>query len=112
MTLKDAAATHGSPFYDRPDVASFGQFAVRPSHQGCGIGSTLMRLVEQRARDKGAAALALDTAEHATHLIVMYEVKGYPVRRILPVAGHELPEHDSREMATVVTGWRRARWSQ
>jgi GNAT superfamily N-acetyltransferase len=77
ITLSDCLDTRGSPFYDRPDVASFGQFAVRPSHQGRGIGSTLLKIVEQRAQDNGVAELALDTSEHATHLIALYERKGY-----------------------------------
>jgi len=53
ITLRDTTETHGSPFCDQSDVAAFSQFAVRPSHQGCGIGSTLLNLVEMRAREKG-----------------------------------------------------------
>ncbi len=34
----------GLPLYERPDVAAFGQYAVRPSHQCRGIGSTLLIL--------------------------------------------------------------------
>ncbi|RPI55678.1 MAG: GNAT family N-acetyltransferase [Acidobacteria bacterium] len=77
ITLKDTTLTQGSPFYDRPDVAGFGQFAVRPSHQRTGIGSTLLDLVEQRARETGVTFLALDTAENADHLIALYTSKGY-----------------------------------
>jgi GNAT superfamily N-acetyltransferase len=77
ITLADVAATRGTPFYDRADVASFGQFAVRPSYQRRGVGSTLIKLVEERARHKGIAYLALDTSEHATTLIAMYRSRGY-----------------------------------
>ena len=77
VTLKDANKTGGSPFYERIDVAGIGQFAVRPSHQGTGIGSTLLRLVEGRARERGVGMLALDTSEHATDLISLYTAKGY-----------------------------------
>ena len=70
-------STKGSPFYDRADVAGFGQFAVRPSYQGRGIGSRLLNLVEQRAKEKNVAMLALDTSEDATHLITLYQSKGY-----------------------------------
>lgn len=77
ITLADIAETSGSPFYDRSDVADFGQFAVRPSHQGRGIGSTLLQLVEDRAQEKGVVELALNTSEHAAHLIALYEQKGY-----------------------------------
>ena len=71
ITLAEAHGTHGSPFYDRPDVASFGQFAVLPALQRQGIGSRLMDIVEARACEKGVAELALDTSEHAEALIAM-----------------------------------------
>jgi GNAT superfamily N-acetyltransferase len=77
ITLAEAHATRGSPFYDRPDVASFGQFAVLPALQRQGIGSRLMDMVEARAREKGVAELALDTSEHAEALIDMYTRRGY-----------------------------------
>ena len=77
ITLRDAARTAGSPFYDRSDVALFGQFAVRPAYQHCGIGSSLISLVERRAEEKGVAELALDTSERAIDLIALYERKGY-----------------------------------
>jgi hypothetical protein len=34
-------------------------------------------LIERRAREKGIATLALDTSEHADHLIALYQSKGY-----------------------------------
>jgi RimJ/RimL family protein N-acetyltransferase len=77
ITLAEITTTRGSPFYDRDDVASFGQFAVRPSHQGRGIGAKLLDLVEQRAREKGVGELALDTSERAVQLIELYKAKGY-----------------------------------
>jgi GNAT superfamily N-acetyltransferase len=77
ITLKEASATNGSPFYDRPDVADFGQFAVRPAYQRRGIGSRLIEIVERRAREKGVRELALNTSEHALDLIAMYTRKGY-----------------------------------
>lgn len=77
VTLSDADKTQGSAFYNLPDVASFGQFAVRPSHQGRGIASALMNLVEQRAAEKGIRQLALDTSENAAGLIEMYKARGY-----------------------------------
>lgn len=77
ITLKDADQTTGSLFYNRPEVAGFGQFAVRPSHQGAGVGSVLLNLVERRAREKGVAVLALDTSEHAARLVALYQSRGY-----------------------------------
>jgi predicted N-acetyltransferase YhbS len=79
ITLADAEKTSGSPWYDRPDVASLGQFAVRPAYQHAGIGGTLMRLAEDRAREKGVERLGLDTSEHATQLLALYLGKGYQV---------------------------------
>lgn len=77
VTLLRAAETHGSPFYERPDVAGFGQFAVRSSHQGRGIGGALLNLVELRATEQGVRHLALDTSEHAAELIAFYEANGF-----------------------------------
>jgi GNAT superfamily N-acetyltransferase len=77
VTLKGPGRDDGAAFYRRADVAMFGQFAVRPSRQRCGIGSMLLGLVERRATEIGAAYLALDTSEHARELITMYESNGY-----------------------------------
>ena len=76
ITLASAEATSGTPFYDRADVASFGQLAVSPSYQGAGIGSELMTLVERRAAELGVAELALDTSENAKRLIALYQARG------------------------------------
>ena len=64
-------------WYRRPDVAHVHQFAVDPSLQGVGVGSALMELVEGRARSLGAAELAMDTSEQATHLLAWYGKRGY-----------------------------------
>lgn len=77
ITLKDAEHTSGSPFYSRAEVAGVGQFAVRPSYQRSGIGSTLLDIAERRAAEKGASAIALDTSEHAAQLITFYQSRGY-----------------------------------
>jgi len=58
-------------------AAHFGQFAVRPGFQRCGVGSRLLELVETRAKTAGVAELALDTAEGATKLCSWYERRGY-----------------------------------
>jgi GNAT superfamily N-acetyltransferase len=76
-TLYPPDKTKGSPWRDRPDVASFGQFAVEPEFQRRGIGSLLIRFVERRAVELGAAELALDTAEPADALIRFYAARGY-----------------------------------
>ena len=80
ITWYDPQHCGGSPWYDRPDVASFGQFGVEPVWQGRGIGERLLAVVEQRAAVTGAAELALDTAESAHDLIRFYTNRGF--RRI------------------------------
>jgi len=77
VTLATFQNTGGSPFYDRPDVMSIGQFAVTPSLQRRGIGTTLLALAERRAAEQGASHVALDTSEHAADLIRFYERHGY-----------------------------------
>lgn len=77
VTLYDAKRASGCAWYDRPEVASFGQFTVHPDLQGTGVGSRMMELVEGLARDGGAQELALDTAEPAQHLIRYYKNRGY-----------------------------------
>jgi GNAT superfamily N-acetyltransferase len=77
ITLAGTEATGGSPFYDRPDVASVGQFAVEPSRQGSRIGRMLLQLAELRATEQGAGYLALDTSEHAARLIAFYGRCGF-----------------------------------
>lgn len=69
--------TRGCEWYDRPEVAMFGQFGVEPGLQGSGIGKALLLHCEQRAREEGASEIALDTSEKALHLIEMYQRWGY-----------------------------------
>ena len=67
----------GCPCYERPDVATIGQFGVLPGRQGGGIGSRLLQEAERMAMGIGAAELALDTSEGAGHLIAWYEREGF-----------------------------------
>jgi GNAT superfamily N-acetyltransferase len=77
IVMYSPTQSHGCPWYERDEVAQFGQFAVEPDMQGHGIGSQLLNHVEQRARETGARELALDTSERATHLIAYYTSRGY-----------------------------------
>lgn len=79
IIFREAAQTRGCAWYDRPEVASFGQFAVDPAYQGRGIGGFLLDKAERRALETGALEIALDTAEPATHLIEFYGRRGYRV---------------------------------
>lgn len=66
-----------TPWYCRPDVATFQQFAVEPSLQNRGVGSALLTEVERRAGEAGHAELAFNTAENASELIEFYARRGY-----------------------------------
>jgi predicted N-acetyltransferase YhbS len=77
VTFYNRESTSGCEFYDRPEVASFGQFAVEPALQRLGIGSALMDRVESLAHGFKVHELALDTAEGALHLIDFYSRRGY-----------------------------------
>lgn len=68
---------HGPNWYQISGVTTFGRFAVSPKLQGLKIGSRMMDVIESRARELGFSELALDTSEHADHLIKMYEARGY-----------------------------------
>ena len=77
IVWRSTRQTSGTPWYDRPDVSSFGQFAVEPTLQNRGIGSRLLAIAEQRAAETGAVEIALDTAEPAHDLIRFYIQRGY-----------------------------------
>jgi len=77
ITIYRPGMDHNSPLFDRPGVASFGQFAVDPSIQLRGVGSALERLAEERATEMGAAEMVIDTAEPADTLRLRYERRGY-----------------------------------
>jgi predicted N-acetyltransferase YhbS len=77
ILFRDRTRTAGSPWLDRPEVASLGQFAVAPEWQGAGLGARLMDIAERRASEAAAEEIALDTAELAEHLVVLYRRRGY-----------------------------------
>jgi len=67
----------GNPYYNRPDVSTFHQFAIEPDFQNKGYGSQLLNFIENRAIELGARELACDTADKAVHLIDFYLRRGY-----------------------------------
>lgn len=77
ITLNLPNKTYPHPWYDRPKVTTFHQFAVNPSYQKQGLGTRLMDLIEKRALELGALELACDTAICAIHLIELYKKRGY-----------------------------------
>ena len=77
ITLYTPPSVSGCSWYDRGDVASFGQFGVDPIYQKHGIGSMLLDAVEVETKNRGIPNLALDTAEGAKHLIELYGNRGF-----------------------------------
>ena len=77
ITLYVPPNVSGCEWYDRGDVACFGQFGVEPSFQKLGIGSRLLDAIEAAARELAIPNLGLDTAEDAAHLVAMYEKRGF-----------------------------------
>jgi len=77
ITLSVPPNVSGCSWYNRGDVASFGQFGVDPDFQRNGIGSRLLDTVEIEAKKQRVPNLALDTAEGASHLIEIYNKRGY-----------------------------------
>ena len=63
--------------WDGVPVAYLSQFAVDPALRGRGIGRLLLDRSEERARELGFAAVALDTAAPAEHLVRIYAARGY-----------------------------------
>ncbi|MDD4976778.1 MAG: GNAT family N-acetyltransferase [Bacteriovorax sp.] len=74
---KSGWKANGPSWYSFSGVTTFGRFAVPPQLQGLGIGAKLMDVIESRAKALGFLELALDTSEHASHLIKMYEKRDY-----------------------------------
>jgi GNAT superfamily N-acetyltransferase len=77
VMLYNGGKQYECEWYQNPGIAVFGQFAVEPSYQNTGIGSSIMNFVEERAKQNGADELALDTSEKALHLIEYYKKRGY-----------------------------------
>ncbi len=68
-----------SEWYNRDDVARFGQFAVEPALQGKGIGRRLLSHVSDLVAGREMSEIALDTAEGATQLVRFYLDLGYRI---------------------------------
>lgn len=67
-------------WYRTDGVALFGQFAVEPDCQDEGIGTLMVKHLEEFACKNRMAELCLDTAESAEHLIDWSKKLGYRFR--------------------------------
>ncbi len=63
--------------FRRAEVAALNQFAVAPENQSLGLGSRLLEYAESWARSHRYGAVAIDTAEPASHLVSFYARRGY-----------------------------------
>lgn len=77
ITVVRGDVRESCPWYQKPEVFFFTQFAVKPKYQGLGLGRKLMDFVEDYGLRSGAKEMALDTSEHADHLISIYKNRGY-----------------------------------
>jgi predicted N-acetyltransferase YhbS len=77
ITYYPCTKNGGCDWYEKPGVATFGQFAVEPNLQNNGIGNALLDVAEKCAAEENASEIALDTAEGAHHLIDYYKRHGY-----------------------------------
>ncbi len=74
ITLYDSKI---SEHFSKISDGYFGQYCVDPSLRTSGLGSRLLSLVEELARERGMKSLAFDTSELAIDLIKYYERRGY-----------------------------------
>lgn len=77
ITYYSPSNCKGCELYDKPAVASYGQFAVHPDFQKKGIGKALIEIAENLAKKDNAEEIAIDTAESAYELIKFYTSLGY-----------------------------------
>lgn len=77
ILFHEVESDQGPPWFQRPHVDSFSQFAVDPTVQGLGIGRLMLETVERRARECGAEELALSMAEPDESLRRFYEKRDY-----------------------------------
>lgn len=59
--------------------AYVGQFGIHPSYKRMGLGSRMMDYIEQVAQQENYDCIQLDTAKPATHLVRLYEKRGYRI---------------------------------
>jgi len=62
---------------NRSDVIVLTQFAIFPTLQKSGMGSKLLKYVEEYAAQNGYRHIVCDTAENAADLIAYYSKRGY-----------------------------------
>ncbi|MDQ2068957.1 GNAT family N-acetyltransferase [Natronospira bacteriovora] len=65
------------PLHDRPEVAEIRKMYLLPEARGKGLGRWLLKLLEDRARERGFRYARLETAAVLKEAIALYESAGY-----------------------------------
>ena len=98
----------GVDFTRHPGAGTLYQLAVRPSWQSCGVGRTLVRLLEQRTRDRGLATAELSVELDNPRARALYERLGYAAYGEEPEAWDEqLPDGSVGRYETLCATMRR-----
>lgn len=89
-----------------PPTATFGMFAVHPTHQSLGIGHQLLETAERRAAESGCVAMDLDVIDVRTELIAWYRRRGYVptgATKPFPYGDHRfgIPRRDDLRFTTL-----------
>lgn len=66
-------------YFTKKRTAYISQLAVHPELKGSRLGSKLMDICEELARNEGFEAVQLDTAKPATHLVDWYQRRGFKI---------------------------------
>ena len=73
-------------------LASFGKLAVSPDKQELGIGTAIVRWVENYLKEKNVEMIRIETYEKTPFLRNFYEKLGYNVTEILHIRGENILE--------------------
>jgi len=79
ITYYPSVSRGGKGFANVSERSGFGQFGVLPEYRGLGVGALLLQQAEAQAIKDGVGEFFLDTAAPATHLIELYQKKGYEI---------------------------------
>lgn len=79
ITYYSPVSRGGKGFNNVSERSGFGQFGVLPEFRGLGVGGLLLQAAEAQAIHDGVEEFFLDTAAPATHLIELYQKKGYEI---------------------------------
>lgn len=88
-------------YLEEPDSWYICGVALYPEHRGHGIGTNLMRLAEQQAKDKGIKKLSLVAFDQNEGSVRLYKRLGYKIVDWAPVIPHSLIKHTGKALLMV-----------